>query len=78
MILFNDVVLLVGLAFILAAPVSYWLNNIWIANFAYKAELNPLLFIYGGLGAVTVAFITISFHTIKAAMANPVEALKYE
>ncbi len=77
MILFNDIVFLVALAFVLAAPVSYWLNSIWITDFAYKAEFNPLLFIYGGLGAITVAFI-ISFHTVKAAMAPPVKALKYE
>jgi putative ABC transport system permease protein len=50
----------------------------WLDSFAYRIEINPLLFVLGGVMAMGIALLTISYHTIRSAMANPAKALKYE
>lgn len=69
---------LVLLAFIVFSPLTYWLMNGWLENFAYRININPLIFLIGGLLALVIALLTISFHILRSASANPVEALRYE
>ena len=69
---------LILLSFILVSPVTYWMLSSWLNVFAYHIEINPLLFLLGGIIALLIALITISYHTIKSARANPVQALRYE
>jgi putative ABC transport system permease protein len=69
---------LIAVAFVLACPVTYWLLSQWLESFAYRVEINPLLFLLGGLVAMAIALATISYHTIRSAKANPVKALRYE
>ena len=52
--------------------------NQWLADFAYRIEIQWWIFVAAGLLAVAVALITISFHSIKAALVNPVKSLKTE
>jgi putative ABC transport system permease protein len=52
--------------------------NKWLQNFAYKIEISPITFLISFLVSIVIAFITVSFRTLKAAHSNPVEALKYE
>lgn len=66
------------IAFVLATPLTYIFLSGWLENFAYRIEINPLIFILGGFLALIIALATISFHVLKAANANPVKALKCE
>jgi putative ABC transport system permease protein len=52
--------------------------NRWLENFAYRIELGLGTFVLAGVLALVIAFITVSFQAVKAATANPVDALKYE
>jgi len=63
---------------LIAWPLTYFAMNLWLQNFAYRTTLNPLLFLISGLAALVIAVITVSFHSIRAANSNPVDALKYE
>lgn len=66
------------LANLIAWPVAYFLMKNWLQNFAYRINISIWVFITAGVGALIVAFFTISFHAIKAALANPVDSLQYE
>jgi putative ABC transport system permease protein len=63
---------------IIAWPAAYYLVNQWLQNFAYRTEIHMGIFIFSGLTALAVALLTLSYQSIKAATANPVEALRYE
>ncbi len=68
----------VVVANIIAWPAAYLIMNRWLENFAYRTEINFLLFVIAGIVTLLIAWITIGWQTIKAATANPVEAIKYE
>ena len=65
-------------AFIIATPIAWWAANGWLQNFAYKTTLSWWIFVVTGVSAILIALITISFQSVKAAMANPVNSLKTE
>ncbi|NUO81311.1 ABC transporter permease [candidate division KSB1 bacterium] len=69
---------LVAIAFLLAAPVAYFAMNKWLQGFAYRTELSPGIFVLAGVLALLIAWLTVSYQAIKAALTNPVEALRYE
>ena len=69
---------LILIACILAFPLSSWVMHRWLQDFAYRIDLNGWIFIAAGCIAVLVALLTISFKSIKAALANPVKALRSE
>ena len=69
---------LVLIAFVLAIPVAYYFGELWLNNFAYRITIGVGLFIIAGLIAFTLALLTVSFHTFRAARSNPVEAIRYE
>jgi len=69
---------LVLIAFLLATPIVWYGMSQWLDSFAYSAAINPLIFIAGGGIALVIAMMTISFQSIKAALANPVNSLKSE
>lgn len=66
------------IAFVLATPVSYFIMQKWLQNFAYKTNLNWWVFALSGLLALGIALLTVSFQSWKAATRNPVEALRNE
>ena len=66
------------LANLIAWPIAYYAMNKWLQNFAYRVDLSVWIFILSGLAALVIALLTVSFQTIKAARANPVESLQYE
>lgn len=66
------------LANLIAWPVAWVLMQGWLQDFAYRIELNLLPFIIAALAAQVIALLTISYQSISAALANPVDALKYE
>ncbi|MEQ9307014.1 MAG: FtsX-like permease family protein [Marinoscillum sp.] len=70
--------MLILISFVIAAPFTWIFLSDWLDGFAYRIDINPLIFLLGGVMALSIAMITISFHVIKAAYANPVKALRYE
>jgi putative ABC transport system permease protein len=66
------------LANILAWPLAYYVMTHWLQNFAYRISIGPGIFLVSGVLALIVALITVSSHAIRAATANPVDALRYE
>lgn len=77
-LLSRNFALLILFSFLLASPLTYYLLKTWLDSFAYRVAIDPLLFLVGGLIALSIALLTISFHTIRSARANPVKALRYE
>jgi putative ABC transport system permease protein len=69
---------LVFVAFLLAIPAVIYLMNWWLDNFAYKTDIGILSFVIGGLAALTISWLTVSYQSFRAAMANPTNALRYE
>lgn len=63
---------------IIAWPVAYFAMNKWLQNFAYRVNLNIWQFILAGFLSLMIALLTVGYPAVKAGMANPVEALKYE
>lgn len=66
------------LANMVAWPVAYYFMGGWLQDFAYHVSLAPLSFVVAAFGSLVIALLTISYRTIKAALANPVESLRYE
>lgn len=77
-LLAKDFIKLVMAAIVIATPVSWYAMHTWLQDFAYKTELNWIIFLVAGLLAIMIALITISFQSIKAALANPVKSLRTE
>jgi putative ABC transport system permease protein len=69
---------LVAIAFVIAAPFAYFAMGKWLQNFAYHINLGVSPFLLGGGLALLIALATVSAQAIKAALTNPVEALRYE
>lgn len=63
---------------IIAWPIAYFIANKWLATFAYRINLGWELFIFSAILALAIAIFTVSYQAIKAAVANPVESLRYE
>jgi len=68
----------VSIALIIAVPIGWYTVNLWRDNFAYKSTISWWIFALSGLLILIIAWLTISYHTIKAARKNPIEALRYE
>jgi len=74
----KDFIKLVLIAFVIASPLAYWAMTKWLQDFAYRISIGWWMIGIAGLVAVVIALITISFQSIKAAMMNPVKALRSE
>lgn len=77
-LLSKDFAKLVGIAFVVAAPVAYLAMQRWLEDFAYRIDLGPWLFLAAGAAALAVALLTVSAQALRAATANPTEALRNE
>ncbi|MGH7493751.1 MAG: ABC transporter permease [bacterium] len=77
-LLTSEFVLLVALANLLAWPIAYLAMNRWLQDFAYRIEIGWQIFVLAGAAALLLALLTVSLQAIKAAVGNPVEALRYE
>ncbi len=69
---------LVILSLVVAAPLSYFMVDSWLADFAYKTPIDMGVFIIAGMAALVIAWGTISFQSLKAAYRNPIESLRDE
>lgn len=77
-ILTKDFVKLVLIAALIAFPVAGWAMHSWLKDFAYHIEMKWWVFALAGIVAITIALLTISYQTIRAALMNPVKSLKSE
>ncbi len=77
-LLANDFVLLVCISVIIAAPIAYYFMSIWLSRYDYRTDLSWWMFFVSGIGALMVTLITVSYQSIKTAMANPVTRLRAE
>ena len=77
-LLAKDFLKLVLIAIVLATPVSWYLMDRWLQDFAYRIQLQWWMFVGAGVLAVGIAFLTISFQSVKAALMNPVKSLRSE
>ncbi|MEL7122471.1 MAG: FtsX-like permease family protein, partial [Bacteroidota bacterium] len=77
-LLSKDFLKLVLIALIVAIPIAWYLMDLWLQDFAYHIDIKWWIFILAGTLAVFIAFLTVSFQSLKAAMSNPVSALRNE
>ncbi|HET6568043.1 MAG TPA: ABC transporter permease [Rhodothermales bacterium] len=78
MLLSMDFTKLVLVGFVLAAPLAYFLVNKWLEHFTYRVEIHTWMFVGAGVAALVIAWLTVSYQSIKAAVANPVDSLRSE
>ncbi len=74
----KDVMMLVGIATIVAWPLTYWVAGNWLQNFHYRISMQPTDFLLGFVLAIVIALITISYRVFKTASLNPSMSLRYE
>ncbi|MFC4874447.1 ABC transporter permease [Negadavirga shengliensis] len=73
-----DFVILVGIAILIATPIAWYAMNRWLEDFAYRIDIEWWMFGLAGLAALVIALMTVSFQSVKAALANPVDSLRNE
>ncbi|WP_400077331.1 ABC transporter permease [Winogradskyella sp. R77965] len=77
-LLSKEFIKLVGIAFIISAPLAWYFMHNWLEDFAYKIDIKWWMVVVAGLGSMVIALVTVSFQAIKAATANPVKSLRTE
>jgi len=66
------------IANIFAWPLAYWFTIDWLEDYPYRIDIGFSLYAFAGLLALVIALLAVSYQTVKAARANPIEALRYE
>lgn len=77
-LLSKDFITLVAISFIISMPLAYYLMHNWLEHYTYRTEIGWWIFALAGLGALLITALTVSFQAIRAAVANPVKALRSE
>jgi putative ABC transport system permease protein len=78
LLLSKDFTVLISISFLIACPLAWIFIDSWLNSFAFRVEMNVLIFILAGIGTLALALLTISLQGVKAASLNPSEVLKYE
>ena len=74
----KEFIILVVIGFVIASPIAWYFMEKWLQDYVYRINISWWIFLVGGLSAVVIALITVSFQAIKAALANPVKSLRTE
>ncbi|HVW99417.1 MAG TPA: FtsX-like permease family protein, partial [Candidatus Babeliaceae bacterium] len=77
-LLVKDIVKMILIAIIIASPIAWFVMNKWLQDFAYKITIHWWIFLITGAFVILIALVTVSFHTVKAAVVNPVKSLHAE
>ena len=77
-LLSREFTLLIGIAFLIASPVAWYFMHNWLKQYAYRINLGPELFVITIAGSILIAWATVVFTAIKAALANPARSLRNE
>jgi predicted permease len=78
LLLSREFAVLVGIAFVVAAPIGYYVMNAWLESYAFRIHIGVDLFLIAILSTVILAWLTVGYQAVRAATANPVDALRYE
>jgi putative ABC transport system permease protein len=74
--LISNFLIYVGIAFIIATPLSWYFMNQWLADYSYQISLSPFIFLTAGLFCLLISFLAVFFQSWRAANANPVDSVK--
>lgn len=77
-LLSTDFIALVAVSLLIDSPVAWYLMHNWLQHFDYRSGISGWIFVLTGLGAILITLVTVSFQSIKAALANPIKSLKTE
>jgi putative ABC transport system permease protein len=75
-LLSKEFIVLVLISFVIAIPVACYYLQQWLLTYDYHTGIDPLVFVYAGGGVAVITLVTVSFHSVKAGMANPVRSLR--
>ncbi|HWZ04975.1 MAG TPA: FtsX-like permease family protein, partial [Mucilaginibacter sp.] len=74
----KDFIALVAISLLVASPVAWYLMHNWLQHFDYRSGISGWIFVATGLGTIIITLLTVSYQSIKAALANPIKSLKTE
>jgi hypothetical protein len=74
----KDFLLLVAISLLLAMPAAWYLMSSWLQKYEYRSTISWWIFAAAGVGALAITLLTVSYQSIKAALANPVKSLRSE
>jgi ABC-type antimicrobial peptide transport system permease subunit len=74
----KEFTILIIVAFALAAPVAYYMMSEWLKNFAFRIDIGVFVFLIAIVASIAIAWITVGYKSIKAAIANPIKSLRSE
>ena len=74
----KEFLVLVAIALVLAIPLTWWIMDSWLDNFIYRINIQWWVFLVAGMAAIGIASLTVSFQSVKAALANPINSLRNE
>ena len=74
----KEFIILVAIGFLIASPIAWYFMDKWLQDYVYRINISWWIFLVGGISAVVIALITVSFQAIKAALASPVKSLRTE
>ena len=74
----REFMLLIGIAFLIAAPIAWYFVHQWVQQYAYRIPISGWVFVAGGMSALLIAMATVSYQAMRAAISNPVEGLRSE
>jgi len=74
----KEFTLLIAIAFVIAVPVAWYLMNGWLQNFVYRIQMGAGVFLLAIFASLIIAWITVGYRAVKAALANPVKSLRSE
>jgi putative ABC transport system permease protein len=77
-LLSKEIIILIAIANVVAWPVAWYFMNQWLGTFAYHIDMSFVAYFLSALASILIALITVSSQTIKAAMTNPANTLRYE
>ena len=74
----SQFVMLIGVSFVLASCIAYYVMGAWLTDFQYSITIGPIVFVVAGVASLLVALLTISYQAARAILSNPVDALRIE
>jgi ABC-type antimicrobial peptide transport system permease subunit len=74
----KEFTILIAVAFVIAAPIAWFMMNSWLNDFVYRIKLGAEVFVLAIIISIIIAWITVGYKAVKAAMANPVKSLRTE
>ena len=74
----KEFIILVAIGFVIASPIAWYFMDKWLQDYVYRINISWWIFLAGGISAIVIALVTVSFQAVKAALANPVKSLRTE